>query len=274
MRRGGSEFVFGLSVSNSSVPLPVRHQRSQRVTCWVPCSIILGLLWLKCSLIFLLPAAADPLRPPFTSRSTQTAQSCEHATRICFIRKRLLSFFWCTRLWVIKWWTCCFQQSLGAMIPTRLPHQPPGLKQKPEMDIQSFSHVKVLAKRKEQRFQTGVIYSAPIKQFPGGRTSSARQVNTHSSPVWRTVVFKSLQWLFTFCIILSSFSPPRCTSAEMKNNRKKASRDEWSLLILWIYFPNVNFTIPCIRVMTTYIIRQSVIFHICIGHGHNILSNM
>lgn len=39
-------------------------------------------------------------------------------------------------------------------------------------------------------------------------------------------------------------------------------------------FPNVNFTIPCIQVMTTYIIQQSVIFHICIGHGHNILSNM
>lgn len=39
-------------------------------------------------------------------------------------------------------------------------------------------------------------------------------------------------------------------------------------------FPNVNFTISCIQVMTTYIIQQSVIFHICIGHGHNILSNM
>lgn len=39
-------------------------------------------------------------------------------------------------------------------------------------------------------------------------------------------------------------------------------------------FPNVNFTIPCIQVMTTYIIQQSVIFYICIGHGHNILSNM
>lgn len=39
-------------------------------------------------------------------------------------------------------------------------------------------------------------------------------------------------------------------------------------------FPNVNFTISCIQVMTTYIIQQSVNFHICIGHGHNILSNM
>lgn len=58
------------------------------------------------------------------------------------------------------------------------------------------------------------------------------------------------------------------------HKKKKNTRKQRMAAYFMNLFPNVNLTISCIQVMTTYITQQSVIFRICIGHGHNKLSDM